>query len=145
MSVDVVLPDVASAITYLFTAYQKPLDDAVLLVYEHQLMDVPFALVQRAVLEAPHRLSKPFVPGIRELRDLCEVIRQEYLAGHPFVPCDMCRERHPGWDVTRDHLGTPRLVRCDCWHRHRELIRANGLHVPVTRLLQEEFARDGDG
>jgi len=136
-TVDAMIPDLAAAITYLFTAYQKPLDDVILLVYEHQLSDVPFPLVQAAVLEAPKRLAKPFVPSIREVRDLCDVLRCERLAASPFEPCALCRDSHPGWDVTTDPWGVQRLVRCECWHAYRHLLRTAGLLPVVTRVLPE--------
>ena len=134
-AVDVVLPDLAAAITYLFTAYQRPLDDVLLFVYEHQLRDVPLSLVREAVLTAPDRLPKPFVPSITELKTLCETIRRERAVAIPFVPCAICCDTQPGWDWTVDHVGTRRLIRCDCWHAYRRAL-ARDLGPPVVRLLE---------
>ena len=132
---DVVLPDLAAAVAYLFTLYRQQIDDVILLVYEQQLQNVSLSLVREAVLTAADRLSKPFMPSISELKGLCETIRRERAAAHPFVPCAICRETQPGWDWTVDHVGVRRLVRCDCWHAYRrELERELG--APVARLLE---------
>jgi hypothetical protein len=120
--VEAAIPDLPAAVAYLFAAYRVALDDTTGLVYEHQLADLPFPLVRAAVIEAPKRLPKPFVPGIQELRALCDTIRGERAALTPFVPCAACRETRPGWDLVVDPNGTRRLTRCECWRRHQQLL-----------------------
>jgi hypothetical protein len=119
-SVEARIPDLPTAIAYLFTAYQKPLDDIGLLVSEHQLADIEFQLVQAAVLEAPRRLT--VLPAVHEVRALCETLRKEWRDARPFTPCLVCRHHQPGWNEVVDASGSTRLRRCECWLAHQRVI-----------------------
>jgi hypothetical protein len=137
VTIDAVIPDLAAAVAYLFVAYGRTLDDAVGLVYEHQLADIPFALVQAAVIDAPKRHAKPFVPGINELRAICEAIRLERVAKIQHEPCATCMDSenpNPGWTEIVDSTGTKRLDKCGCVKAHLRRIEASGFSRPIALL-----------
>ena len=134
-----VMPDLATAIGYLFTAYRKPLGDVTGRVYEHQLADVPLALVAEVILAAPTRHQ--WLPSIAELKADCEALRLARRAAVVWTPCVACRDRRPGWDVVVDPAGDARYTRCACWTAHQARVAALGL--PTAPILKALPAGDG--
>lgn len=132
MTLELVIPDLAAAVAYLFTAYRKPLDDATGLVYEHQLATIPLRLVREAVMQAPTR--RPFLPSVHELTADCEALRRAALAAIVWTPCVRCRHQ-PGWVATVDAAGVERLTRCRCWTTHQQQLAHTGLSLQPLLAL----------
>jgi len=129
------LPDLDACIAYLFTAYRQRPNEAVVAVYQHQLADVPLAILRAAVLALPGRQS--FFPSVHEIKVACELARLDRVKDLVWTACEVCRETRPGWDVVVDPAGVKRLARCACWQAHQARVAAAGIPLrPIVALLE---------
>ena len=87
--------------------------------------------------------GRSWFPRVNELREACEMVRQEKYAEVPvFAGCTACNES--GWDTVVVE-GVTRVTRCACWKAHQ--LRVQTLRAPERPALPagEERRYEDDG
>jgi hypothetical protein len=130
--------DFAIALAMLSEAMgEKHLTPVRIEAYHRGLKDVPLPLLQAAVDRLIQTMgSDAFrwtaLPLVADIRKVCEQVRLEQLARHPYEGCCDC-EHSRGWRTLLVD-GITKVDRCPCLARHREKLRALGLSAPLASL-----------